>query len=693
MTDGLVPVETVLVVAKSHLDVGFTDLAGAVRERWLREHIPAALTTVRELAVRGGEEQLCWTVGSWVLHEVLQEPDRQLRAQVESAIATGGLAWHALPFTTHTEFADRSLLEHGLSLSARLDEWFDRRTRAAKMTDVPGHTRAVVSLLAAAGVDLLHIGVNPAAACPDVPVLFRWQDLAAAGAPEVTAMYEAGSYGSCRVIPGTTTAVSVWLRGDNDGPPGPADVLEHWQTLREAFPGASIQAASLDDVADVVRNIATSLPLVTAEIGDTWIHGIASDPPKTAAFRETCRRRTAWIESGLIAVDDPVLERASTELLLLAEHTWGLDEKTHWPDTEHWSEPALASVRPQPETRRFEWSWSEQRTYLDRYMDALDRGGRTDLSADAREGMLATGPAEVDVDGLVAHDRPEGGGPIEIVLGTALIAIDPHDGALLSIRVPGVGDAGGPVWRELVAGGRSFGRVGHRTYDAGDFARRFATYNASVRPEDVGWATWDNTKPGLERSGARSAWYAPDLVGAWSGRREPSVDQPDGGADVLVLELSFSDEVRVASAAPHWVLVGYEARDDAPGQLSCWLQWYGKPAARWPESTWWSFVPLVEDPGGWTMTKLGEQVDPLDVVSRGARNLHAVESVQHRGGVRLDLPDAPLVSPGAPSLMRFEDRPPDLGGGWHVCLYDNVWGTNFPMWCPGDARFRITFSW
>lgn len=93
------------------------------------------------------------------------------------------------------------------------------------------------------------------------------------------------------------------------------------------------------------------------------------------------------------------------------------------------------------------------------------------------------------------------------------------------------------------------------------------------------------------------------------------------------------------------------------------------------------------------MTKLGEQVDPLDVVSRGARNLHAVESVQHRGGVRLDLPDAPLVSPGAPSLMRFEDRPPDLRGGWHVCLYDNVWGTNFPMWCPGDARFRVTFGW
>lgn len=685
-------VHTVLVVAKSHLDVGFTDLAGAVRERWLREHLPAATETARELRGRGGEERLCWTVGSWIIHEALEEPDQQLRAAVEHAIGEGELVWHALPFTTHTELADRSLLEHGLSISARLDDWFGRATRAAKLTDVPGHTRAIVSLLAGAGVDLLHVGVNPAAACPDVPDLFRWRDGSAAGSPEITTMYQDGAYGSCRVVPGTGTAVSIWMRGDNDGPPGVADVLEHWEGLRSAFPGATLRAASLDDVADLLRPLAGTIPVLTAEIGDTWIHGVGADPSKTAAFRETCRRRRGWIESGLVAADDPVLARASTELLLVAEHTWGLDQKLHWPDTEHWSESALASVRPQPATRRFEWSWSEQRAYLDRFLDLLERGGRVELAADAREGMLATGVAAVEVDGLVAHERPSGGGPIEVSVGTALIAIDPHDGALISLRVPGVDEAGAPVWRELVAEGRSIGRVGHRTYDADDFARRFSTYNAGVRPVDVEWATWDNTKPGLERSGARSAWYAPDLVGVWSGRRETSADGPDG-ADVLILELSFSDEVRAASAAPYWVLVGYEWRAGAPTELSCWLQWHGKPAARWPESTWWSFVPAVDDPTAWTMTKLGELVDPLDVVSRGARNLHAVESVQHPDGVHILAPDAPLVSPGRPSVMRFEDELPELAGGWHVCLYDNIWGTNFPMWCPGDARFRLTLGW
>jgi hypothetical protein len=28
-----------------------------------------------------------------------------------------------------------------------------------------------------------------------------------------------------------------------------------------------------------------------------------------------------------------------------------------------------------------------------------------------------------------------------------------------------------------------------------------------------------------------------------------------------------------------------------------------------------------------------------------------------------------------------------------VCLYANVWGTNFPMWCPGEASFRVDLTW
>ncbi|MFZ4519361.1 MAG: DUF5054 domain-containing protein [Microthrixaceae bacterium] len=675
---GAVPVTDVLVVTKCHLDVGFTDLAAAVRGRWLAEFLPRAMATAAELRAAGGAERMVWTTGSWILTEALETADATGRAALENAIAEGDLAWHALPFTTHTELADRSLLEHGLSLSARLDERFGRTTRAAKLTDVPGHTRGLVSLLAAAGVDLLHVGVNPAAPAPDVPERFRWRG-AAAGAPEVMVMYQPGGYGATQLLEDGATAAMVEMTGDNVGPPSADDVRATWAALRERFPGARIRAATLDDVADALRPVRHELPMVTAEIGDTWIHGVASDPPKVAAFRELARRRTAWIATGRATPGEPAVARASTELLLMAEHTWGLDQKTHWPEEGAWSETELAALRSRPDTRRFEASWVEQRSYLDRFVERLAEGGRPDLADDARDGLRAAAPGPVSVEGLTTRHELIG-----LTLGPWVVDVDRHDGALIGLRRR---DGARPADESLAGPDHPVGRVRHRTHSAADYERWFATYNSGTRPEDEWWARWDNTKPGLERSGARSAWYVPSLVGVWSGTPTP-------GRHVLVLEATFPDPTREASAAPPWLLFEWSVTDDDPDRLSLRLQWVAKPAARWPESTWLQLRPLVADPAGWSMVKLGEPVSPLDVVARGGRSLHAAERLVHpAAGVAVELWDAPLLAPGGARPLEFTDDPPDLSAGWDVGLYSNLWGTNFPMWCPGDASFRLDLRW
>jgi hypothetical protein len=58
----------------------------------------------------------------------------------------------------------------------------------------------------------------------------------------------------------------------------------------------------------------------------------------------------------------------------------------------------------------------------------------------------------------------------------------------------------------------------------------------------------------------------------------------------------------------------------------------------------------------------------------------------------LTTPDAPLIAPGRPALLDFHDTLPDPQDGVHVNLYNNVWGTNFPMWFEEDALFRFTVS-
>ncbi len=126
------------------------------------------------------------------------------------------------------------------------------------------------------------------------------------------------------------------------------------------------------------------------------------------------------------------------------------------------------------------------------------------------------------------------------------------------------------------------------------------------------------------------------------------------------------------------------------------FQWFEKPACRLPEALWLSFAPRVELPDTWLLDKLGSRISPLDVVPNGNRKLHAVGAglfyAGPDGSLSLETIDAPLVAPGDPSLLDFNNDLPVLDHGMHFNLYNNVWGTNFGMWYDDDARFRFTLN-
>ena len=94
------------------------------------------------------------------------------------------------------------------------------------------------------------------------------------------------------------------------------------------FPNAEITACNLSDMANAISPYRDKLPVVTQEIGDTWIHGIASDPLKVARFREVARLRERWIELGGLRVGSTADLQLLRHLLLEPEHTWGTDTKT-----------------------------------------------------------------------------------------------------------------------------------------------------------------------------------------------------------------------------------------------------------------------------------------------------------------------------------------------------------------------------
>ncbi|MHB1140022.1 MAG: DUF5054 domain-containing protein, partial [Microthrixaceae bacterium] len=450
------------------------------------------------------------------------------------------------------------------------------------------------------------------------------------------------------------------------------------------FPGAELVAASFDDVADAVGGIAGDLPVVTAEIGDTWLHGTGSDPAKVAAYRALVRTRREWLATGRAMADEPALAAASSQLMLVAEHTWGMDQKTHWPDEEHWSAQELASVRADPGTERFESSWAEQRGYLQQFVAALREGGRADLAADADRTLADLAVVVPGVGDLAPLEDPT-----TIVRGAGVeLALGP-DGSVAHLL-----DRGGVV---RATPEHPLGAFRIQTLDAEDLARRFDSSNAGTRDEDRWWAVWDFTKPGLERSAARSARWPARLRRAWSGERD--------GELVVVAELDVLDEhggepvgeqdgapVAVPARLFQQIVVagGEDGGEDGATTVELDLRWFGLPAARWPVAWWWRVAPPVADPSGWRMQVFDELVEPDDVVRHGGRALHCADGVVHAAeGVELELVDTALVSPGTPDLIEVLDRVVDVTAGWHVLLHDNLWGTNFPMWTEGDGRARV----
>jgi hypothetical protein len=664
------------LVAKTHLDLGFTALASEVERQYLEDFFPRAVAVAASLRQRGGPERLVWTTGSWILHRALHQPHPEGAALVAAAVKAGDLAWHALPVTTHTELVDAQLFRAGLGISQELDHRFGRSTTAAKMTDVPGHTRAMVPLLAAAGVTFLHLGVNPAWPVPEVPPVFRWRSPDGA---EVVVAYQAGGYGGELVVPGCDEALAFLHSGDNLGPPSADDVVAAHESLRSTYPGAEVRASTLDGFARalVASGSVADLPVVTSEIGDPWLFGAGSDPQKLAGFRELLGIRA--IRAGSEGLTPAQVDATDRALLLVAEHTWGLDQKIALPDDRRWAAPDLEALRRTEPGRRFEASWAEQRAYVDVAADLSWGGagggphleGRRRSTLDALRAWRALG---LDEDGV---DRVEPGATVAV--GPWDLALDPATGGLRGLVERATG-------RVLADPDHLLGVVTHQTFDEADYERFYD--GLSPVEADEWWARWDNTKPGIDQCGARSASVRLRATRCFAVR-------PPAASSHAVLVQGQLPAGAVALGAPPEVWLRWSWSTLSPS-LVVEVAWPDKPATRLPEATWVSFVPAVAAPERWEVDKLGQRISPLDVVRRGGRSLHAVGEGVHYDGpdgrLVIRMPDAPLVAPGEPNLLDADPPVPDLAGGWHVLLHDNCWGTNFPMWNEGPARFRFTIS-
>jgi len=646
-------VEQVLVMFKCHLDVGFVDTQAAIIKKYFTQFYPQAIAIAEK-------NKYVWTTGSWLLYRYLEQANAADRKRMENAVARGHIAWHALPFTWQTELLDRSTIAGCLGFSKTLDRRFGRKTTGAKMTDVPGHSRGLIGPLADSGVTFLDIGVNSASTPPDVPALFVWKEPHGAS---LIVMYHRKAYGGIVRVPGSKLAVAVEVRDDNSGPHTPGEIRAIYSKLRAQFPKAAVRATDLTTIANAVKPYEHALPVVTQEIGDTWIYGVPSDPFKVARFRELLRLRRRWIGSGKFAAGDKtdlaLLEQAS----LAAEHTWGTDTKT-WLDFEHYTPAALRQMLSRPKYRTVTNSWAEKRADITAGVAALP----PQLRAEAEEQFARLKPAQPETKGLKTHPREA---PIE---GTHFtIGLDARSGAIVKLTDKA-------THRDWASAANPLALFTYQTLSQGDYDRFLQSYITL----HTDWAPKDFGKPNIRKFGAESHSWSTKLVASY-------LEETDD-AHRLVAQMQVNAPAKNTAAFPRELWMTLRAIKAAP-VIRVTLAWFDKEANRLPEALWLTFQPIAPVKEGWTLTKVEQPVSPFDVVAGGNRHMHAISRNltyrDTRGSLTIETLDAPVIALGERSPIAFSKSQPDLTRGIHFSLFNNAWGTNYIQWFGEDMQFRF----
>ena len=660
----------VFVVSKTHLDLGFTDYAENIKQKYIHSFIPDAIDLAEKVNTQD-KKYFVWTTGSWILKETLKNSEQ--REKLKKAISDGNIVPHAMPFTTHTELLDVDSLRYGLSIVDELDKLRGRKTVAAKMTDVPGHTKGLVKFLSQHGIKLLHIGVNGASALVDVPPCFLWKN----GEDEIVVIYS-GDYGGAFKCDLIDEVLYFDHTLDNHGAPSPQKVLDKINKIQEEYPGYEITAGTMDEFADAIWEVREKLPVFEGEMGDTWIHGSATDPYKSAALRTLIRLKNEWLNDGSLDRDSDEYKNLVDAILCTAEHTCGMDTKTYFSDYGHYLKKDFQKARKSDKVKYrhilsdlpqsifpltglidgsrktgyysvLEKSWAEQRKYIDSALSALN-GEHKNIAANELENLIPDSPIEFTANEISSVNV--GKWTLEINKNGGIGSLSFDNQEVISKNYE-------PV-------------ITYRSFCNNDYEYWLTHYSRNLK-ETYKWAIGDFARPALKCVEGKYP----------SGRFAYKMDKTFGKDNQIVVNLVCDKKLSEDLGAPRLIQIVYTLTQDG---LTTDVSWYKKDANRLTEAIYFNLFPSTEQI---KMRKLGCLVEPDEVAFNGSRNLHAVQSVEF-GDYEIFNLHSPLVSFGKGKILEFDNKFEDVSkDGLSFVLYNNVWGTNFPLWYEDNAKFTF----
>lgn len=733
-------VKEVIVVFKTHFDIGYTDWAANVKHNYSNSMIEGALNIIEQSKQMPSGQQFKWIVAGWPMKEMLANSKPAVKPQIEKAIQQGYFAVHSLPFTFETEACEMESMVRSLNYSSKINREAGLPLPIdAKQTDVPSHSWVLPTILVNAGVKFLHIGCNPASKSPEVPLLFWWEG---PDQSRLMTMYFGPYYGTTPAPP-EDWPFKTWLAlihtNDNTGAPTYDEFKTAIREIETKNPGAKVRTGSMADFYQAISSENPQLPVVRGDMPDTWIHGYMSMPREVKSARklgkdifnlEALNTLSEFLGEKSDKTLPLIADQALEEIHLFNEHTFGL-AMSHG-NAGYWAYGNdFESQRAQGYYEPIEFSWKEKAQHVEI---------ANQLIAPVFSQKLRELASWVKIDGervVVYNPLPwERSGQVTVQTNSDLKKAlkNATTGEIIKFSKDH------NIYRFNVG---HVPAMGYTTL----IPVEDSEINNSVKPEfDQQKASLENEyfriildplsgtiqslldkKSGKELVSNTSEWkfgqyvnerfsktmtdqYAEDYIKAgWNWAyaelgRINLTDEPYQRISGMHPKIDFvKDEISV-SALVHFTpevpfgqkyTVIFTLYNDQPYVEMTWSI-NGKPADAWPEGGWISFPFNIEKPQ-FKLGRPGAVVDPATDFVKGSNLDYGFLSTgmavldEKQQGFGIMSPDVPAISLDRPGLWKYSTGFVPQKSNVFFNLYNNQWSTNFTEWVEGSwsARFYI----
>jgi hypothetical protein len=731
------------LVWMSHLDLGYTSYARTICDEYFDLLLPGNIALAKQLA--STETPYVHTSHSFLIAEFLQgtagcahtRPSPSSILDMEDAIRNGYIRWHAQSANYNTPLLDKNSFSAQIKEADSLNIKYNVSygTELMKSTDVPGFSRSMIPHLSSLGRRAVHTGANGKCSLARIPQAFIWSH------PETNTsviVLATNDYGGTLIIPPHVLIINY--QGDNGGAPSAASVASNYESAKALYPNAKVYNSSFElFIQSAISSYpgTSTLPVITSEIGDSWLYGAPATPDKLAIFRESRRVISDALAGLLPGQTEPLLE---DDINLLA-----FQRRIMIGGPEHNGGISIGGYLPSSRGKNGDWNNSQFHTNLATRLDYQFVQGSYDeklnLTSQPLDPIIPTSSAWTSfltareeriraliptVPDITSNWAQLSNTSTILTCGRLSISFNATDGSISSL----IDIATQHEW----VSGPSFAGFVYRTYTEADFS----IFNAEYNP-GCGVPCENFSKDGMDSALPESKEWYPTVLGIYQ-----MINNPTTSACSLLVHLSMPTETIVKYGGSRDMWISFEVDVDTSSlapELGMTVMLFNKTITRLAEASFVSFTPNVflnekvstmrnkkfntnSPPSAWWLNVIGESVDPLDVVPFGTRHLHAVDS---SFGFGADAPnggtmssrnrvykaslddlnssdsvtaftvttlDASLVAPGDRDHLLFYDGNtlPNMTGGMHVNLHNNLWGTTFAQWWRSDAimyRFNI----